>query len=695
MNFRILSILLLAFVSCFFQTKGAVGPPKVKCISVASNDDITITWEQPADPLGEFVSYQVFQSTNATGSYALAGSIATYAQTNFTFSGANLNSGTSFFYLTTMYNDGIADSFSTSSDTVQPILLHVDTVLQSKIGIEWNKIHNPKISSHSNQYNVFRRYSGQAWQLIGSTNYNVEEYEDNVAFCSDSIEYKIEVVDTSIMCISTSRILKGLYEDDFPPLNPIIDSVSVTQNGEVEIGWQKGTPSDIGGYIVALELGSGFNLDTVWHSDSTFFSDIQANPNSKSETYGVLAFDTCWKGNPYSPNTSASAVQHKTIFLSSELNACERSVLLNWTHYEGWNSGISGYKIYASKNGQQQVLLQEISGGETTFLHEGLEENANYCYFVRAIEAGGTGRTSSSNFLCQTITVPNLPNQQYLNYITVLDDNTIEVSCYIDKNAAVQHYDFERATSINGSFEIVTQVENSDDTIISIVDASVDASERPYYYRVVAIDVCGNKVEISNVSNSINASVANVENENFLNIIKWNPYADWNSFGGGVGFYNIYKSNNATVFDDTPFAIVSSDDLEFEDDISDESDNGSTFCYLIEAVESSGNIYQFQDRSKSNVACVKIAPKIYIANAFSPNNNGLNDVFKPQISYANLDEYSLAIYNRFGGVVFNTEDINEGWDGGDAPDGVYVYLMKYTDQNGEIQRLRSTITLLR
>ena len=54
---------------------------------------------------------------------------------------------------------------------------------------------------------------------------------------------------------------------------------------------------------------------------------------------------------------------------------------------------------------------------------------------------------------------------------------------------------------------------------------------------------------------------------------------------------------------------------------------------------------------------------IFAPNAFTPNNDGLNDTFKPTIGFANYNTYTLQIFNRFGHEIFKTNDINEGWDG--------------------------------
>lgn len=88
----------------------------------------------------------------------------------------------------------------------------------------------------------------------------------------------------------------------------------------------------------------------------------------------------------------------------------------------------------------------------------------------------------------------------------------------------------------------------------------------------------------------------------------------------------------------------------------------------------------------------------YIPNAFVPNNDGLNDIFKPVIS--NASNYNFKIFNRWGKLIFETNDYNEGWDGtykgSLAENGVYTYRMTYRFKgNYDDQYLTGHFTLLR
>lgn len=77
-------------------------------------------------------------------------------------------------------------------------------------------------------------------------------------------------------------------------------------------------------------------------------------------------------------------------------------------------------------------------------------------------------------------------------------------------------------------------------------------------------------------------------------------------------------------------------------------------------------------------ACAE-ACHIYFPNAFSPNEDGLNDQFVP-VSDCTPDTYSLQIFNRYGQVVFATNTLTKSWDGNyeqEGMDEIYVYKVKY------------------
>lgn len=90
--------------------------------------------------------------------------------------------------------------------------------------------------------------------------------------------------------------------------------------------------------------------------------------------------------------------------------------------------------------------------------------------------------------------------------------------------------------------------------------------------------------------------------------------------------------------------------------------------------------------------------KSFIPSAFSPNGDGLNDVFKPTL--INFEEYELAVYNRWGEKIYESTDASIGWDGrykGVAvQEGVYVFKMRYkTTEDNLWQNVGGMVNVVR
>jgi gliding motility-associated-like protein len=92
---------------------------------------------------------------------------------------------------------------------------------------------------------------------------------------------------------------------------------------------------------------------------------------------------------------------------------------------------------------------------------------------------------------------------------------------------------------------------------------------------------------------------------------------------------------------------------------------------------------------------------VNVPNAFTPDGDGINDVFFVSLSAVPLD-LEWSIFNRWGELVFESTDPMAQWDGTyqgqPAPQGVYVYQLTYRKvaETGVVaEKLRGHVTLLR
>jgi gliding motility-associated-like protein len=95
---------------------------------------------------------------------------------------------------------------------------------------------------------------------------------------------------------------------------------------------------------------------------------------------------------------------------------------------------------------------------------------------------------------------------------------------------------------------------------------------------------------------------------------------------------------------------------------------------------------------------VLIDPLVMFPNAFSPNNDGINDIFLPVVrGPVELDHFR--VFNRWGELIFESNDITIGWDGsynGKLQNmGAYVYVLSGQDDEGKQIKEQGNVLLVK
>jgi gliding motility-associated-like protein len=128
--------------------------------------------------------------------------------------------------------------------------------------------------------------------------------------------------------------------------------------------------------------------------------------------------------------------------------------------------------------------------------------------------------------------------------------------------------------------------------------------------------------------------------------------------------------------------------------------NDSAFTHLEEGVYT----YSIQD----NFGCIvdgsaEIVREmrgcaVYVPTAFSPNGDGVNDVFRAKV-FDDVTDFRLAVYNRWGQVIFSTTDPYKGWDGTFKgllqPTDTYMWTLTYTDHLNQGRKQTGTLSMIK
>ncbi len=480
---------------------------------------------------------------------------------------------------------------------------------------------------------------------------------------------------------------------------PVVDSITVDIAGNVTICWQAVPDPDVVSYTIFMInpiTSANDSINIVAAPGNCFTLPFGLNTSDlETVELGVVAKDVCNNSSPVGVN------YHNTIHLENTLDICAASISLTWNAYDDFPTGTNlDYKVFVSVNAGPYSIT-----GNTTALnytYAGIVQGSTYDFYVVGVENNGVGPASSSSNDIQINTVNFLkdPAYNYLYTATVVDSQLVDVQFYVDTSADISHYNIQRSESITGPFVTIGSVSASIgmNPLVTYYDYDVNAIDRYYVYQVETINSCGDLKLTSNIGKTIWLYVES-DGVGEKNILTFTSYENWL---GGVNTYEIHRSVGG-IWESSPVATVSAfgDTAVYEDNIMQVVEGNGEFCYKVIAQEGViahvGGIPAAS--STSNESCALHEPLLYVPNAFSPLSP-YNYEFKPVLTFSEPAGYLMQIYNRWGQIVFETKELDVGWNGRPnnvglmSPIGSYVYLIKFQGANGDDFSKRGLINLL-
>lgn len=681
-----------------------VESPQPHCVSNDGSGNITLFWEPVIDNSvpQSFVEYVISHSISPTGPFNEVGTVADINTGTWTHNLSNssppITSGPNYYLIQT--RSGCNGSVVLSPrDTVSSIYLTVQNT-GATADLSWTPVATPPLASSNGNgqglYKVFKEFPSGVWTEIGTT-FEVS-YSDPITVCLEEFNYRIELTD-NLPCTSVSNIDGDIFSNADTPEPQAIDSVSVDPTtGLVTVCWSPSLSTNVDQYNVywnpdqnAYDL-----LATVQGYNNTCWTDPSADPMSGPLWYQVTATNNCGQEGLAAGDGSIGTNRHETIWLTDSINGCEREAYLNWTRYWYWEEGVREYEIYSSKDGQSFQKIGTVPDSIRTYTHQGLDEEAVYCHYVRAIQESNVPVSATSNSVCSYVYVPDRPDYGYNYNTTVQPGNAgIEEYFFSDSIAGYLGFEIQRGTEPNAlSYQWFVPFDPNT-RYYSYVDAGARPESNSYYYSVIGVDSCDQYADTLNMSRTILLEAE--ANSDRTNSLLWNPYEGWN---GGVTAYNIYRSI------DGPFEFLTTvppNQLTYLDTVQEILIGEGNFCYYIEAVEGIGtpvgtdNPVTFMELSRSNEDCAPQLPNVFIPNAFMPE--GVNNIFKPVTVYVQTGSYLFQVYDRWGNRVFETTDPDQGWNGSSGskknPQGAYVYFISFVSSTDQTYTKTGSVTLIR
>lgn len=472
------------------------------------------------------------------------------------------------------------------------------------------------------------------------------------------------------------------------PICPDILNVSIV-GGVPVVSWSPSPSPEVIGYQLYKENpynsgnffpypNSGFIINGLNYTDAGA-TDLLAR-------YALVAISPCnesllGEGNALDGTTGP----HSSMIATGSLDTCNRKYTLRWNSYENWALGVLNYQIWVNTNNQGWLSVDTIAG--TQFTYPNIQDEDVLQFQVRAAE-NGANNYALSNVLDLTAVV-NRP----MDFLRMVSANTtandeVEIAWQWDTDTDFASAMLEQSTDKE---EWTTALALNDLTTTTYTDVSLNPNNERVYYRVVSTDACGGVVTSNYASNFVLWGEAKPD---FINKISWLA-VDFQ--GATVLGYKIYKNVNGNavwIADATP------DQSVFYHQLDPLIESEALSCYYVVAdllLHFTGGS-SVSTQSRSNMVCVQQNAIAHFPNALTPD--GKNPVFKPVLVFGkSISQYQLQVFNRYGELIFTSNDFHIGWDGSYKGEklgqGVYVYVARFTQPDGTLSEQRGSIFLLR
>ncbi|MDW8230970.1 MAG: gliding motility-associated C-terminal domain-containing protein, partial [Saprospiraceae bacterium] len=384
-----------------------------------------------------------------------------------------------------------------------------------------------------------------------------------------------------------------------------------------------------------------------------------------------------------------------------------------------WTKPVAGDLDTVANPGPYRYVLQrapDIAGGtlqpvpgavftaasfwqanDTCFTDTGLNTSGQpYHYRVNFYTRGDFGTPFGSTDEASSIFL-RIKSSDKVNILTWLEDvpwTNYQYVVYRRNNATGQFDSIATTTSptytdrgLDNKVEYCYYVRSAGTySIAGVREPLLNRSQIACGVPIDTVPPCTPKLMVSNLCNGGSTTPPDPPYENFL---QWNNPALTCPDAGDVVRYQLWYKP----FEGEPLALLTTVEGAANTSWTHVQEASLAGCYAISAEDSLGN------RSPLSIpVCTDNCPNYELPNAFSPNGDGSNDLFRPFPGWRFIERVEMQIFNRWGNLVFETNDPAIRWDGrnkagADVPEGTYFYTCKvYERRVGGIELRPEALT---
>ena len=495
--------------------------------------------------------------------------------------------------------------------------------------------------------------------LLGAV--TVEEGNEIVRFpVTVQGNYRVEVQgrfdDGGLNCTPGIRTINT--NDPFSA--PTLDTIQILQDSSIQLNF--GLSNNIIHQLGVLNSQNP-STDTIFNVEGPLDALNILNQNTFNEVlcFNISTLDGCVNNIQLLESGTAC-----TVILSTTVLSAQSSIQLDW---QTQNSLVSQYLIF--RNG---IQIQTISDpNQTTYIDTDVICGDVLEYQIVGIFNNNTVSISNTSM---AIADSNQPPPTITSITaTVINGNQVSLSWETPTNIPTDIFTISRSQS-SGSFEVI-----GNSTTTNFLDETAAADQLVNAYQILYSDICGNTSAPSVIARPILLQGNVVPDPGARNELEWTFYEGWET---GVASYDIVRSQ--TVLANVP------NDINSFDDISNSTTSTPTFSYrIIAASNDTPTLF-----AESNEIILTTPPSIFIPNTFTPNQDGLNDLFSVRGRF--ITDVTVDIFARDGERVASFSGLENGWDGTingrTAPPGYYSYRALIEEFDGNTRVMRGTVLIL-
>lgn len=465
-------------------------------------------------------------------------------------------------------------------------------------------------------------------------------------------------------------------QDNGQPATPVPENVTVDPStGSSTITWLPSQSPDVVKYIIYAtdNLYDLVAIDSV-ASTVTEYEHINSFARYKSVGYSIAARNSSGKNSPISEPLW-------TVFLATENDSCNSSIVLKWTQHRNPTHPSTWYEVWLSEAGNTAVLHQTLPKTDTIFRFQTYLPGTRYCFFIRAADEQST-YFSASNRSCVTTGSESAPSWVRIDAISA-EAGGITVSASYDNATDMVNYNLLQYNPASSAWETTASATGNSGKVQFALPSADTATVRAY--RVAAMNSCG---VVSAESDPVRHMILEASISGTEIALRWNRpvtggpelFSVWRDTGNGL--QEVARDLGDTIWseDYTQFAMeISSPAVVYRITASDPSSPSGTPLH------------------RSTAAVIEVTENIFMPNAFTPGRGGENALFKPEFSFMPGD-YDFRIFTRNGVLLFRSSDHGEGWDGMNSgtplPPGVYLWKLRLVTPSGQTVVRNGTVTIL-